>query len=494
MTRWLLSAGLALVCVSATAGEFAVQVGAQQIAFTSRGGVPVRWVSCYPDCDAESAVRAEWFSPEDGFLRWSIQDEPALSQQLQEAEFTVQRSELPDAIELVFSAAVVSGGQPIELVYRLPKQGYQSEFLARGADGLVISIESGSAFIPEQLPGFGSIYSKVQPVTIQSSSFEYLEPPESGIAAIELPESSGLGLRNRYWLWLLSPQQPTAGEFGLMAENRPQVSVQLASESGFFVYTGPTDLASLTAADPQLRSVLFSAIWDWLRLLSFGLLFLLEALYSVVGNYGVAIILLSLSVKVLMFPLTYIADRWQAQVNATSTLLKPQLDAIKANYKGEEAHNRILAVYKEHNVSQFYTLRSLFGFLIQIPVFIAAFDMLAESFPLGEAGFLWIENLAKPDGFAALPFVLPFFGGELNLLPFAMTALTIVAAIVQEEAALSADLQRQQRIKLFLMSGAFFLLFYTFPAGMVLYWTSNNLFHLLKILPARLLRSPSDAK
>ncbi|MDG1462093.1 MAG: YidC/Oxa1 family membrane protein insertase, partial [Gammaproteobacteria bacterium] len=72
--------------------------------------------------------------------------------------------------------------------------------------------------------------------------------------------------------------------------------------------------------------------------------------------------------------------------------------------------------------------------------------------------------------------------------PFAMTLLTILSAIVQEEADLTPDLMRQQRIKLFLMSAAFFLLFYTFPAGMVLYWAANNLFHLLKILPTRLAR------
>jgi len=191
-------------------------------------------------------------------------------------------------------------------------------------------------------------------------------------------------------------------------------------------------------------------------------------------------------VKILMFPLTYIADKWQAQVNATSSMLKPKLDQIKKNFKGEEAHQKVLEVYKEHDVSQFYTLPSLFGFLIQIPVFIAAFDMLAESFVLGHAGFLWIVDLAKPDSLFALPVVLPFFGGQFNLLPFVMTLLTIVCAIVQQEADLTPDLQRLQRIKLFLMATAFFLLFYTFPAGMVLYWTANNLFHLLKILPARL--------
>jgi YidC/Oxa1 family membrane protein insertase len=232
--------------------------------------------------------------------------------------------------------------------------------------------------------------------------------------------------------------------------------------------------------------LLFAALWDFLRALTFGMMLLFELIYGWVGHYGVAIILLSLTVKILMYPLTALADSWQSQVNATASLLKPELDAIRRSYKGEDAHMRVLAVYKKHNVSQLYTFKSAAGFLIQIPVFIAAFDMLGENFALSQATFLWIADLAKPDHLAALPITLPFFGGYLNLLPFLMTALSVLAAVLQQEATLSAELQRQQSQRLYLMAAAFFVLFYTFPAGMVLYWTSSNLFHLLKVESARL--------
>jgi len=190
-----------------------------------------------------------------------------------------------------------------------------------------------------------------------------------------------------------------------------------------------------------------------------------------------------------------LADRWQADVNRQHSLLKPELDEIKQSYKGEEAHKRVLKVYEKHGVSQLYTFKSAAGFLIQIPVFIAAFDMLAENIALNEIAFLWVSDLAKPDHVLELPFVLPFFGGWLNLLPFLMTALSALAAWLQAEDTLTAELQRQQSIRLYLMSAAFFLLFYTFPAGMVLYWTSSNLFHLLKVESGRLFArfsSPRD--
>ena len=239
-------------------------------------------------------------------------------------------------------------------------------------------------------------------------------------------------------------------------------------------------------AAPELSELLFSALWDFLRVLCFGMLILLGWLHALVGNYGAAIILLSLTVKILMTPLTRVADGWQADVNRTHSLLQPQIHAVRQQYKGEEAHYRILDVYKKNNVSQFYTFKSAAGFLIQIPVFIAAFDMLAENVALREAAFVWIDDLAKPDRFAPLPLVLPFFGGWFNLLPFLMTALSSLAALLQQDKTLTGELQKQQSIRLYAMSAAFFILFYTFPAGMVLYWTASNLFHLLKVESARL--------
>jgi membrane protein insertase Oxa1/YidC/SpoIIIJ len=82
----------------------------------------------------------------------------------------------------------------------------------------------------------------------------------------------------------------------------------------------------------------------------------------------------------------------------------------------------------------------------------------------------------------ALPVTLPFFGGYLNLLPLLMTGITLLTSRLQRDPHLTPDLHRAQQLRLYLMAGAFFLLFYTFPAGMVLYWTTNNVLHLGKII------------
>ncbi|HET8530455.1 MAG TPA: membrane protein insertase YidC, partial [Methylomirabilota bacterium] len=187
----------------------------------------------------------------------------------------------------------------------------------------------------------------------------------------------------------------------------------------------------------------------------------------------------AVSVKVLLLPLAALAERLQEQVNATQASLQPGLDAINAAHRGEERTRRTLALYREQGVHPLYALKSLLGFLIQIPVFIAVFDMLAEDVDLYRVPFLWIRDLSRPDAVAALPACVPFFGCELNLLPFLMSGVSLATLLRFRSPVLTPALVRRQRRNLAGMTLLFFLLFYTFPAGMVLYWTSTNAFQLL---------------
>jgi YidC/Oxa1 family membrane protein insertase len=352
-------------------------------------------------------------------------------------------------------------------------------------DGAVIELVGESSFIPDPLPGFGAAYGNVWPVAVDDDGQMSLEGGDIAF------EKRWVGVRNRFHAVLLA--DIVAGQVSVDVERENEPRILIAPEPGasiisFRLYAGPVEQGALRSADPVLTKMLFAALWDWLRWLCFGMLWLLTVIDGVVGNIGLSIILLSVAVKIMMTPLTRAADRLHSSVNEMSALLQPELDAIKREYKGEEAHNRVLAVYKRHDVHPLYTMKSLAGFLLQIPIFIAAFDMLGENYALHGASFLWMADLAKPDQWIALAFVVPFFGGYLNLLPCLMTAFTLLTSWLQKEGELTPELMRRQRTRLFWMAGAFFLLFYTFPAGMVLYWTTNNVLALLKLIP-RAIRS-----
>jgi YidC/Oxa1 family membrane protein insertase len=205
----------------------------------------------------------------------------------------------------------------------------------------------------------------------------------------------------------------------------------------------------------------------------------------IVPSAGIAVMSLSVCVKVLMLPLTLIAERWQKEVNQTKTRLQPVLDEIARTSKGEERNRRTLDAYKQHGVSPLYTLKSLLSALVQIPVFFAAYHMLSENVALSGVSFLWIGDLAFPDRLFALPFTIPFFGRHFNLLPFCMTGISLLASWAFSDRTLSPALLRKQRRNLYIMAAAFFLLFYTFPSGMVLYWTMNNVLSLGKAVYGR---------
>ena len=180
------------------------------------------------------------------------------------------------------------------------------------------------------------------------------------------------------------------------------VTLDPETESVLEFYLGPVEPAALKAAAPELPRMMYAGLWFWLRWICSGLFVLLGWIHAVVPNWALAIVLLSLSVSILMRPLSRIADRLQDDVHRSEALLAPELREIRANHKGEEQSKRVLELYKKHNVHPLYSLKSLAGVAVVIPVFIGAFDMLAENIWLANESALWIEDLARPDAFATL--------------------------------------------------------------------------------------------
>lgn len=442
------------------------------------------------------------FFSDDVRLQWIVPGDEAATRRLRDLEYTIVDEDIGAGIRRTLTSVDLIEGRRLTHHYFLVRSGSVLDGYAVRMDldlvaGAAIELTGGPGFIPQPLPGFGAAYGKVSSVAVDAEGQRRLDAGDDDRSEQHLEQGDWFGIRNRFWAALVrSEAAPLIVQLKQQAENLPRlVGLPLGNASRLTLefYAGPVESRLLAAADPKLTGMLFSILWNPLRVLCFGMLWLLTVLHGLVGNIGFAIILLSLCVKIMMSPLTLIADRLQGSVNQTMAVLQPEIDMIKKAYKGEEAHQRILEVYKTHKVHPMYPMKSLIGFLIQIPVFIAAFDMLGENFALNGASFLWAADLARPDHWMVLPWAMPFFGGYLNLLPCLMTAVTILTSWMQIDSSLTPGLVRKQRGRLFLMAGAFFLLFYTFPAGMVLYWTTNNVLHLLKIVPGQMwVRNPQQ--
>jgi YidC/Oxa1 family membrane protein insertase len=460
------------------------------LVFTLDGASPVVWLACHPSCaeaDGTSGTTVRFIGPGDPpQARLGLRG-PGPAVDLQRLRFTAVVTEEASARRVTFQSDLP--GDRVRLVksFEVPREGYEVVMTVRllGPDAaafmtdrrLQVELEAGHGLLPPPAAGFAALLERVQRVVIADGRVHVLGA--DGGDPVSLRAGGWAGVRSRFWAILLRPDGAAA------LAPRSSVGIALVSDPSdalswrYTFYSGPLERRALAHPDPPLEPMLFSGLWSWLRALSLALLSLLRGLTAIVGDPGVAIIALAVSVKILLLPLTAVAERLQEQVNTTQARLQPGIDAINAAHRGEERARRTVALYREQGVHPLYTLKSLFGFLIQIPVFIAVFDMLAEDFDLYRVSFLWIQDLSRPDALLQLPVCVPFLGCYLNLLPFLMSGASLAALLRFRSVVLTPSLVRRQRRHLMGMTLLFFLLFYTFPAGMVLYWTSTNSFQLV---------------
>ena len=186
--------------------------------------------------------------------------------------------------------------------------------------------------------------------------------------------------------------------------------------------------------------------------------------------HGIAIVLLSASVNIILLPLYNMAEKWQQTERDIQKKLKPKLDDIKAVFKGSERHMIIRTYYRQNSYYPVYSLRNVIGLAIQVPFFIAAYHFLSHM-PMTDASssYYFLSDLRLEDQLIKLGRI------NLNLLPIVMTAVNLVSAFVY-----SGKLDIKEKRQLVIMTFLFLVLLYRSPAGLVLYWTLNNIFSLLK--------------
>lgn len=459
--------GLLLVFLLQSVPAFAavtVATDSLLLQFNQRGDL-LRAEACFSRCTDKQAKK-QLLSDSQGMLVF----EPSGGDELQ-----LVRQDIGASTELSFSDA---SGQLVRR-WRIPDHGWLIS-VTSALDRKAV-LKSGPEFRPLPTSGFGYLLERTRYLVFDGTSVETISLDEA--EPVNRTSNGWVGFRNRFWTAVALSETPLSVT-PLTGENIRDARVAMESGQGFALdlYIGPIEPVALSQAAAELESLMYSGLWFWLRWICQALYFLLNGIAMVVPQWGLSVMVLSVFVGILMRPLSRIADRLQDQVHETDARLAPRLAAIKKQYKGEEQSEKVIAMYKEAGVHPLYSLKSLAGVFVVIPVFIGAFDMLAENIHLSGEPFLWIADLSHPDAFLQLPFSLPFFGGYLNLLPFIMTGFSYVASKLHSHPAMDAATRRKHSRNLVLMALGFLVLFYTFPAGMVLYWTTNNLISVIKTL------------
>jgi YidC/Oxa1 family membrane protein insertase len=223
---------------------------------------------------------------------------------------------------------------------------------------------------------------------------------------------------------------------------------------GARLYAGPQDQGAMAAAASGLE---LTVDYGWLTVIAAPLFWLLSAIHERVGNWGVAIILLTVIIKLIFYPLSAASYKSMAKMR----VLAPKLQSLKETY-GDDRQRMQQAMMELYKTEKINPLGGCLPILVQIPVFIALYWVLMASVELRNAPFiLWIDDLSAKDPF----YVLPILMG--------------LSMIVQSWLSPTPPDPVQAKI-MKIMPVVFSVFFFFFPAGLVLYWLVNNILSILQ--------------
>lgn len=236
------------------------------------------------------------------------------------------------------------------------------------------------------------------------------------------------------------------------------------------LFFGPKDLDILKAQGNRLEEVID---FGWFSAIAKPLLYALKFFYKYVNNYGIAIIIITVILKILFYPLTNKSYKSMKEMQK----LQPKMEALKEKYKNDrEAMNRaVMELYKTHKVNP---MGGCLPMLIQIPVFFALYKALMYSIELRHAPFmLWINDLSAPDAlFGVIPSGIPLMGG----FPIGPLPLLMGATMVIQQKMTPSNMDPMQARIFMAMPIIFTFMFLNFPSGLVLYWLVNNILTIIQ--------------
>ena len=240
------------------------------------------------------------------------------------------------------------------------------------------------------------------------------------------------------------------------------------TQDQFTVYIGPLQYSIIKQYNVQLERMMNFG-WKIIRPISKLVLWSLTTLYKVIPNYGLVIIIFSILVKLILFPLTKKSYQSMKEMQK----LQPEMQRLREKYKDDpqKLNQEVMKLYREYGVNP---LGGCLPMLLQMPLLYALFIVFRSTIELrGAAFFGWIRDLSAPDTVFTLPFSIPLYGNGVNILPIVM-GLTM---FYQQKMTIQDP---KQKAMVYIMPIFFTLIFNQFPSGLTLYYTLFNVLSLIQ--------------
>ncbi len=304
------------------------------------------------------------------------------------------------------------------------------------------------------------------------------------VSTVDVPGAQQwVAVKNRFFVTALArASESNAGFRATMVRDMSRADYALKSVAAamdypvqtgkrtFTLYIGPKKQSLLW--DLGMRDVMEYGMWRWF---CYPLVWTLNAFHAAIPSYGIAIILLTILVRVLFWPLTHKSTVGMRRMQE----IQPKLKAIQAKFKDnpQRLQQETWQLYRTEKVNP---MSSCLPMLIQIPVFIALFNVLRSSVELRYAPFLWIADLSEPEGLFSSWF--PF--GGLNILPILMAATMALQSALTPSPSMGGDDEKakmQRMMMMVMMPLMMLVMFYSFPSALSLYWTLSQVFSIVQM-------------
>jgi YidC/Oxa1 family membrane protein insertase len=240
------------------------------------------------------------------------------------------------------------------------------------------------------------------------------------------------------------------------------------TQDQFLIYFGPIDDDILKEYNLGFQNIMDMG-WVVIKPFSKGVLWSFKKLHSFIPNYGIVIILFSILIKLLLYPLTHKSFESMQRMKD----LQPKLAELKEKF-GKDAQRmqkETMALYKQEGVNP---MGSCLPMVLQMPLLFALFQVFRSTIELrGEGFMLWITDLSLPDTIAILPFTIPFYGNTLNILPLLMG----ITMFMQQKMTITDP---KQKAMVYIMPVFLTFLFNSFPSGLNLYYALFNVFSIIQ--------------
>ncbi len=295
---------------------------------------------------------------------------------------------------------------------------------------------------------------------------------------------SWIGMGNRYFLVSMMPEDTEYLDNIIYNFNEDNIKYQ----NGYFgygynfrlpakdtktfnikIYCGPKRHSTLSQYGNKMKVT--AEHGGFIEFLVRFVEWILLGVNSIIGNFAISIILVTILLRLVLFPLQAKSLKSMSRMKD----LQPKMDELKQKFKDkpEKMNQAMMGLYKKEKINP---LGGCLPMLLQLPFFIAFFNVMPYLVDLRGVSFLWINNLANPDTL----FLLPFWPNQFNLLPLIMAGVMVGQTILQRQlqpaAATSATGGNQMKMLTFILPIVFLFITYSAPSGLTLYWTTSILF------------------